>query len=338
MMAPQITTPSGSMGLVFVERRLGGIRFVGHDGGTMSFFSALLVSPERGLGMFVSYDGRASPTALNDLVQAFAQGYLPARSADSSRFTARPEDTAATAGVYQTSRRADSTIMRLSALASEILIEPAGEAMVTIHSAAWPFGAGRSLQEVGELLFRGPKGGEIAFEEVSKQAMRFNIGAVQQWQRVPWYLDIRLVASAIIGSVLVSILTVVAWPIAAIIRRWRGRHWSEDVWARRCHLAVRLILTLQLAVIVVTCAMFTAATLNPTILSDALDPALVALYASAWLGVLGSFIAVWVAWHFWRKQIGGKWARIHHSLIAVSAVTLAWFFLNWNIAGTTLNY
>jgi hypothetical protein len=218
MMAPQITTPAGSMGLVFTERQLGGVRFVGHDGGTMSFFSVLVVSPERGLGVFVSYDGAAGQ-ALSDLFQAFTRRYLPARPANTTVFTARPGVTGAIAGVYQNSRRADSTIARLSALTSELLIRPAGDAKITIHSAAWPFGVGRSLQQEGELLFRGANGSEIAFEQDSKRAMRFNIGAAQQWQRVPWYLDIRIVGPAIIASVLVNILTVVSWPIAAIIRR-----------------------------------------------------------------------------------------------------------------------
>jgi len=322
---------------VFTERRLGGVRFVGHDGGTMSFFSVLVVSPERGLGVFVSYDGAAGQ-ALSDLFQAFTRRYLPARPADTTVFTARPGVTGAIAGVYQNNRRADSTIARLSALTSELLIRPAGDAKITIHSAAWPFGVGRSLQQEGELLFRGANGSEIAFEQDSKRAMRFNIGAAQQWQRVPWYLDIRIVGPAVIASVLVNILTVVSWPIAAIIRRWRGRRWGESVWARRCHLTARLILILQLAVIVAVCTMYIAATLNPTILSDGFDPALVALYACAWLGIFGSLIVLWIAWQFGRKRMGAQWARIHHILIAASSVILAWFFLNWHIAGTTLNY
>ena len=338
MMAPQIVTPAGGMGLVFLERKLGGLRFVGHDGGTMSFFSVLLVSPEKGLGVFVCYDGGAALQALSDLFRALARRYLPAHPADTSPFTAHPGDAAATAGVYQNSRRADSTIGRLSALASELWIRPAGDAKVTIHSAAWPFLVGQSLQEVGELLYRNADGGEIAFEQVSKRVMKVNMGAAQQWQRVPWYLDIRIVGPAVIASVLVSFLTVVSWPIAAIIRRWGGRLWSEDVSARRCHLTARLILILQLAVIVAVCTLFTVATLNPTILSDALDPALVALYACAWLGSLGGLLALWIAWQFWWRRMSGRWARIHHSLIAVSALILAWFFLTWHIAGTTLNY
>jgi hypothetical protein len=135
--------------------------------------------------------------------------------------------------------------------------------------------------------------------------------------------------------VLVGLLTLIAWPIAAIVRRWRGQRWSEDASVRRSHLAARLVLILQLFVLVAVVVLFVAGTANPTILSDALDPALVVLYACAWLGGFGT---LWIAWQFWRKRIGGRWTRIHHTLIAVSAVTLAWFFLNWHIAGTTLNY
>jgi len=91
-------------------------------------------------------------------------------------------------------------------------------------------------------------------------------------------------------------------------------------------------------VIVAVCTVYIAATLNPTILSDGFDPALVTLYACAWLGIFGSLIVLWIAWQFGRKRMGAQWARIHHILIAASSVILAWFFLNWHIAGTTLNY
>lgn len=337
MMAPQIVTASGSMGLVFIETRVRGIRFVGHGGGTMSFFSQLLVSPENRLGLFISCDGRLGAQALEDLLQAFAQRYLPTQPPGGSSFTARPGDAAAVAGAYQTSRRADSTILRLDALTSQVLIRPRHDA--TIVALGGPFGTGQSLQEIGELLFRGPKGNEIAFEEGPSHAMRLNIGApVLQWQRVPWHLDIRVIAPALVSSALISVLTLLAWPIAAVLRRRRGRRWSEDASMRRCHLAARLVLILQMAVIVATTALFVAGTANSTILSDALDPALIVLYGCAWLGVLGGVVAFWVAWQFWRKRVGGLWTRIHHTLIAASAAVLAWFFLNWHIAGTTLNY
>jgi hypothetical protein len=75
-----------------------------------------------------------------------------------------------------------------------------------------------------------------------------------------------------------------------------------------------------------------------TLLNDPLDPLLLALHALAWLGVFGAILTSWVATLFWRDGVGGRWSRIHHSLLAASTVMIAWFFLTFRIAGTTLNY
>jgi hypothetical protein len=78
--------------------------------------------------------------------------------------------------------------------------------------------------------------------------------------------------------------------------------------------------------------------LDPTVLNDSLDPLIEALYALAWLGIFGGLLTVWVAALFWRDGVGSPWSRIHHSLIAASSVMIAWFFLTFHIAGTTLSY
>jgi hypothetical protein len=75
-----------------------------------------------------------------------------------------------------------------------------------------------------------------------------------------------------------------------------------------------------------------------SIFNDALDPLLLVLYALAWIGVFGTILTLWVAISFWRNGVGSRWSRIHHSLMAVSSVMIAWFFLAFHIAGTTLNY
>ena len=85
-------------------------------------------------------------------------------------------------------------------------------------------------------------------------------------------------------------------------------------------------------------ALLIAAKRDMTLLSDALDPFVVGLYALAWLGVVGSVPAVAVATWFWRARAGTRAARVHHTAAAVAAVILAWFFFTWRIAGTTLVY
>lgn len=48
--------------------------------------------------------------------------------------------------------------------------------------------------------------------------------------------------------------------------------------------------------------------------------------------------AGWIAWRFWRDRVGGIGARIHHTLLAVAMILMAWFMVTWRVAGTTLNY
>ena len=77
---------------------------------------------------------------------------------------------------------------------------------------------------------------------------------------------------------------------------------------------------------------------NLTMLNDALDPKLIALYIAAWIGVIGAIAVVWAAVRFWRNGVGSRRSRIHHTLLAASSVMIAWFFVVFRIAGTTLNY
>jgi hypothetical protein len=37
-------------------------------------------------------------------------------------------------------------------------------------------------------------------------------------------------------------------------------------------------------------------------------------------------------------RVGGLWLRFHHTGLAVAALTMAWFFVHWHVAGTTLRF
>jgi hypothetical protein len=126
--------------------------------------------------------------------------------------------------------------------------------------------------------------------------------------------------------------------VAALWRRWRKRRWSRDSGDQRRYLAVRLVLLVDAVVIVVTAVLYIMSLRDLTVLNDALDPLMLVFYALAWLGVLGAILTLWAAALFWRNGVGSRWSRIHHSLIAASSIMIAWFFLTFHIAGTTLTY
>jgi hypothetical protein len=126
--------------------------------------------------------------------------------------------------------------------------------------------------------------------------------------------------------------------IMALWRRWRKTRWSEDrgnraqisrrqiglARRRRCHRGDRDSVH--------------HGDPRSTILNDALDPLLGALYGLAWLGVAGAILNLWATTLFWRSGAGTRWFRVHHALIAAGSVMIAWFFVTFRIAGTTFNY
>lgn len=340
MMAPQVTTPTGKMGLVFYETKLTGKTFVGHHGGTMAFFSNLLLSPENDFGLFISYDGFAWEEGSTDPVKALIQRYFPEPAQTSNPTASGSSDAQAFAGNYWTSRRAESTLMKLAYLESQLLLQPSSDGSIEVHPAVWPFGeAIMSLTPIGQGLFKGNEDQMFAFETLPDRRVRLLSGApVSEYGQVPWYEDARLVLPLVMTSLLVAALTLVAWPVAALVRRLRGRQSQDDWTVRRDQHVVHLVLLLQIAAISTAAILYVVLSEDDTFLIERLDPVFVTVYGIAWLGSLGSIITLWVAWRFWRERVGSLWKRLHHTMLACAAITLAWFLVNWNIAGTTLNY
>ena len=193
------------------------------------------------------------------------------------------------------------------------------------------------LKRIERNLYEEPEGARVAFvDEVGSES--YWATPALRMQRVPCFLDVRWIAPALIVSTAVMLLTLLASAVAALWRLWHKKRWSPDGGHRRKYLVARLVLLIDAVVIVAAAVLFIAGGIDPRILNDALDPLLLVLYALAWLGVFRAIATVWASALFWRKGVGSRWSRIHHSLIAASSVIFAWFFLTFRIAGTTLNY
>jgi CubicO group peptidase (beta-lactamase class C family) len=341
MMAPAHATPAGSIGLAFFGGKVAGRNMIGHDGATMVFFSSLALFPEHGIGIFVSRDGIGKITTAQDFraipapVNAIVRRFLPNAAGTAGSGESAADDSVA--GVYHSSRRADTTLLRLSELSTQLSIRRDDAGNLRLRQAVFPFGDGVTFRRVSRRLYLGPANSRLAFIHDGGGAAHFAQPSLIL-QRVPWWLDLRWIAPGVVASFLVALASLLAWPAAATWRRWRKKKWSEDLGDRRLYLAVRLVLLVNVAVFSATAALFVLANADYTLLGDALDPFLIMLYAFAWAGVLGAALAAWAAISFWRSVSGSRWARVNHSLLAASCLMLAWFFVVFHIAGTSLNY
>lgn len=253
MLTPSNPTPAGYLGLAFVGSKVLGHDSIGHDGQTMTFFSDLRIFPEQGIGIFVSRDGIGEITTPKDLAaipnpaRAIARRFLPEAPEATGR-TPLPGD-ASVAGVYHLSRRADSSLLRLGSLVSQRLLKIDHAGDVRSLAAIWPFSEGRHLKRLERNLYETPEGARYAFVDDGSSESYFTMPALRL-QRVPWSLDVRWIVPAFIVSTLIVALTLLAWPVAALWRRWRKQQSSQDSGVRRHYLAVRLVLLIDTIVIV----------------------------------------------------------------------------------------
>ena len=314
--------------LAYEEDYAAGNRFEGKHGLTNVVVSYLGLLPEAGFGMFVSYNGGGAMDAPQDLLRAIAERYFKRQPGPIEPLATAPADAAAVGGAYQPSQRADSNFLRWRALAGQLVVRPLADGRI----AAGP----QPLVETAPLVWENSHDLKISFRQ-NARGMSLRLSAMplaMEYQRVPWYLDRRLVLPAIGASLATITATLLLWPMAALWRR-RTKPFGTTAGDRRGHLGTRLVLGVDLLVVVGGMRLFPV---DLTKMNAALDPWLVLLYGVAWLGVAGSAVVVWIAFRFWRGRVGGRWARIHQTLLAASAVIFAWFAVTWRLAGTTLKY
>jgi CubicO group peptidase (beta-lactamase class C family) len=334
LVRPEVVSQTGQLGLIIAHCRIGGLDLLGHDGALTSFFSALQIAPAADFGIFLSFDGGfAGDAVLGQLIER----YYPAPAAAPSDFTPDPAHAREVAGTYETSRRSEASLFRLTALAQQIAIGARPDGSITVGSPFWPFGPAKPWQEVAPYLFRNPDGGEGEFPPGPEGGRMFVISTpVVDFLPVSWPLNAGWVVPAVAASLVFNLLSLLAWPLAFVVRAIRGRWPARAPGERRRRILLHALLGLDLlvvaALVVITLIVFRRG------FGDQDNPRLILLYLLGWLAVAAAPVALAIAAGFWWRRQGSRWSRVQHSLQALAVTLLAYFFVVWHIAGTTLRF
>lgn len=146
-----------------------------------------------------------------------------------------------------------------------------------------------------------------------------------EFQRAAWYQCQPFVVAAL-GFVLgVSLLSLMLWPIAVLIRRHysvrlelraperRARNWTRSV------AAINVIFWIAMPLTTI------AATSNIELLAaDWLSPTLRVIQAIGVMSLLGGAIVVYSAFLMWRVPALWWWTRVQHTLLALACVVSSW--------------
>jgi CubicO group peptidase (beta-lactamase class C family) len=215
------------IGLGFYQQDMNGHRAVGHGGDTNMFHSDLILLPDDGIGLYVSFN---SP-GRNDqgkwlrerLYQGFADRYLPdarAQAAGVDQATAEAH-ARLIAGAYRNTRREDSTFMSVLQLISPVRVHAIENGRIEIA-----IGGGRNVfREVRPFLWEQEHGKRRV------QAIVEN-GKVVRWGLEPYvfafvfepvpFMAGGVMLTLLLGALGVALLTALLWPGAAVLRRRHG--------------------------------------------------------------------------------------------------------------------
>ena len=351
--ASKMFPPLKGMLLGFYQSDLNGHRAIAHAGDTGWFHSDLNLFIDDGVGVFVSFnsagkDGTAQPLRVA-LVTDFADRYLPpagkgatttatpvaAPAAAVDAKTAR-QHAALLAGRYLFSRRSHTSFIAALNLLSQVKVVADKDGMVIVDALKDLNEQPKKWREVSPFVWQDASGHErLAAQVESGRVVRFGYGPypfmllepVPGWMSASWLLPLW------IASLVVILLTTLAWPISALVRRHYkvayGLTGRDATAHRRIRIASLLVVLTTIAVGTTLGLMFSDFKyLAPGVERWVFVVRLVTLVVL----VLGALTALWNAWVVMHSQ--RRWlAKVWSILLAVSFLTTLWVGIVFKLAG-----
>jgi CubicO group peptidase (beta-lactamase class C family) len=303
------------MALGFIQSNRNGHRVIGHDGDTRLFHSSLLLFLDDKVGLFVSLNSAGRSADSFDiraaLFEEFTDRYFPLAtvgpglppSGEMPQATARAH-AALMAGHYDGSRREETTFASFVTLLSQVKLTADDRGRLVT-----PFtklnGEQKTFEEIAPFLWREVDGEDLLAAKLENgKVSLWSTGddatgvytPTPAWRNSTWLLPLLVLAAAAL------IVTALAWPIGAIVRRRYGATLPRDGMAARAYRWVHIAAASQSAVIV------------------------------AWLsiifGMMATFYITWLPYFISSSMV--KWILIAH-VLSVVILPLATLVTLWNV-------
>jgi CubicO group peptidase (beta-lactamase class C family) len=329
-----------AMCLGFYEQWLDGHRSIGHGGDTISFHSNLHLILDANVGLFVSYNspGRAEIDSRGLLFNKFMERYFPPPSSNEPTLATAAQDAAVVAGSYEVSRRFQTNVLAITTVL--------GETKVTVNPKDNTISMGgkglnqqpERFREIAPMVFRQVDGNsKIAFApDPSGRQIAYIDYPFMVFQKISNPLNKQSVNYFIIGfSLCVIALTLLFWPVAAILRKHYEKPLSLEPAAKRLRLWVRLV-CFAIVVFVVGLLIFVSSTDKP--LTERNDFGLHLLQVLGLLTGVGALIAIYSSLKSWGDSGQWFWYKLWNTFLALSCVGFFWFIYHWHLLNFHLNY
>jgi len=328
------------MALGFYEESRNGQRIIGHGGDTELFHSDLHLILAQNVGFFVSYNsaGSGEVSGRGILMDKFLNRYFPHDPPAPVKIENAKADAAAIAGLYKSSRRFETSFLKLFTLLGQAKVVPNADGTINIDPFKGANGEIRKFEEVQPFVYREVGGhDEVAFKKDSSGSWQFQILIpVFIFQQIGLSENKYFNYFILISGLIVVALTVLLWPVGALVRKHYGRPLQLTSSEGRLRLITRLVCILFLGLFIGWLVVLSMA--NEITAINALPRWVVIFGLVGLLCTLGTLFVILNALRSLRTSGRWIWAKLHDLLLAAACVGLVWFLLNWKLMNFNVHF
>ncbi|MGC1547143.1 MAG: serine hydrolase domain-containing protein, partial [Rhodanobacter sp.] len=330
------------MALGFYHMDRNGQDIIGHDGDTELFHSNMALFLQEGVGVFVAIDGRHDGDLGTQLVNGLADRYFPALPKLSEPTLASAQEHGAMlVGHYLSSRVSMSSFMSLLNLLaqSDIAMDKDG----TLVTSGFSDAAGQPMhwREVKPFLWLNDasgshlgalvQSGKVRWISTDEDSPILVYLPVPAWQSAAWN------ASLLCFAIVVFLLTVLLWPVTALVRRHYRQPWlcspQTGRWYRLSRIAAILHLLFAAGWLYVLSRIFD----DIANLNSSFDGTLRLIQLIGVAAIIGTVAALANAYYAWRER-AGWWRQLSGVALVLACFVTIWFALNFHLLNLHLNY
>lgn len=331
-----------AMALGFYEETRNGHRIIGHAGDTQYFHSDLHLIQDAGLGFFISYNsaGKGEIRGREAVWHAFLDRYFPYQPAAAAAQPNAAADAQLVAGRYITSRRSETTILKVLNVLGETKVSANPDHTISVDELKDLNGQPKKLEEIGPLMFRAVHGQDLVG---FKRDDRGNLVLVIDFpffvfQRASWQLNSALNLTLLVGAIIIFVLTLIFWPTAALLRRHYDYKLILTPRQRQLRLLVRLACLFDLLFLCGFAAFFMVSEKDIGLLSPRFNPLLRLIQIIGWIGVLGTIAALYNVMLSWADRGRWLWSKLGDAVVVLGCLAFVWFVFVWNMLHWSLRY
>jgi hypothetical protein len=333
------------LGITLMEYRMNPVRAIGHGGDTVYFHSDMVLVPDAHVGYFISYNslGKNIGGGRGEVLRAFMNRYFanPGELKVNVDANTQKSDGRKVSGVYDGTRRAETTFLKLIALLDQFRVSSDKEGILTVEGNKDQSGELKKWKEIAPLVYSEVDGRErIAFRRDASGTVRemLPFPAIYEGQRVPWYATKTFVGVVIGGNLLLALLTVFLWPVAVVIRKRYQRPLFTTKKDRLLYFFSRIVCLGELIFILAPVLLISQGLEHIVILGDAINPWLQALHVFGWVLMAGVVLLIIAAIRFVRLPVHGLWFRAHAILLAIGGIAFGIFAWQYHLLDTSLKF